>query len=153
MFGIFEKPIFTIGYEGAVVDDVITTLKKKRVKVLIDVRQVAISRKSGFSKTALRDRLAQSKIRYMHFPGLGNPKSGREAAWRGDMAESFRIFRKNLSVPQGQTALAQVLDIANRSRACLLCFEREHALCHRNLVANEVGKKSKLVIRHLRVAK
>ncbi|MFL4993855.1 MAG: DUF488 family protein, partial [Microvirga sp.] len=52
------KPqVFTIGYEGADVDRFLTTLKDAGVGALADVRAVALSRKRGFSKSALRDAL------------------------------------------------------------------------------------------------
>ena len=48
--------VFTIGYEGTDIERFIATLKIVDVKVLADVRAVALSRKKGFSKNALRTR-------------------------------------------------------------------------------------------------
>ncbi len=47
--------IFTIGYEGADPERFVATLLEAGVTVLADVRAVALSRKRGFSKTALRN--------------------------------------------------------------------------------------------------
>ena len=78
------KPqVFTIGYEGADVDRFLTTLKDAGVATLADVRAVALSRKRGFSKSALRDALAHQGIGYEHFIKLGTPKEGRQAARAG----------------------------------------------------------------------
>ena len=75
------KPqVFTIGYEGADVDRFLGTLKDAGVETLADVRAVALSRKRGFSKSALRDALASREIGYQHFIKLGTPKEGRQAA-------------------------------------------------------------------------
>jgi len=69
------KPrIFTIGYEGADADRFLATLKQEGVATLADVRAVALSRKRGFSKSALRDALAGQGIGYEHFISLGTPK-------------------------------------------------------------------------------
>ena len=42
--------VFTIGYEGTDIDRIVATLQAVGVKVLADVRAVAVSRKKGFSK-------------------------------------------------------------------------------------------------------
>jgi uncharacterized protein (DUF488 family) len=70
--------LYTIGYEGADIDRFIATLKAVEVTVVADVRAVALSRKRGFSKTALRARLAAEGIAYVHLVELGDPKPGRD---------------------------------------------------------------------------
>lgn len=84
--------LFTIGYEGADPDRFVTALKGAGVAAIADVRAVALSRKRGFSKNVLRDRLAEEKIGYRHFIELGTPKAGREAARAGDEATLRRIY-------------------------------------------------------------
>ena len=46
--------IFTIGYEGATVDEFLTALRDAGVKRVIDVRALPLSRRAGFSKSPLR---------------------------------------------------------------------------------------------------
>ena len=74
------REIFTIGYEGASPDAFATTLKDAGVAVVADVRAVALSRKRGFSKSALRESLETQGLGYRHYIALGTPKPGREAA-------------------------------------------------------------------------
>src|SRR3712207_1547559 len=83
---------FTIGYEGADMDRFLMALKDAGVETLADVRAVALSRKRGFSKSALRDALADRDIGYRHFRELGTPKEGRQAARAGDGALMRRIY-------------------------------------------------------------
>ncbi len=45
--------IYTIGYEQTEIGSFIGTLKEVGIELLADVRAVALSRKKGFSKTAL----------------------------------------------------------------------------------------------------
>ncbi len=45
--------ILTIGYEGVSLTDFIATLKAHRVRQILDVRELPMSRRKGFSKTAL----------------------------------------------------------------------------------------------------
>ena len=48
------KPtLFTIGYEQATQDALIGELKRAKVKLLVDTRAVANSRKPGFSKRGI----------------------------------------------------------------------------------------------------
>ncbi len=60
--------VFTIGYEGTDVDQIVAILRAVGVNVLADVRAVAVSRKRGFSKNALRSRLEAEGIAYTKGP-------------------------------------------------------------------------------------
>ena len=51
--------IFTIGYEGATLCDFLATLQLAGVQSVLDVREVAQSRRRGFSKTALAEALKE----------------------------------------------------------------------------------------------
>jgi uncharacterized protein (DUF488 family) len=132
------KNLYTIGYEGADLDRFLTTLTDSGVKVVADVRAVALSRKRGFSKNALRDHLAEAGIGYEHFIALGTPKPGRDAAHAGDTATMRRIFGEHLEAESAKTALQAVGDLALARPTCLLCFERDPAMCHRTIVAERL---------------
>ena len=54
--------LYTIGYEAATLPDVIEKLQKAGVKLVVDVRAVAASRRAGFSKTILRNSLEAEGI-------------------------------------------------------------------------------------------
>ena len=86
------RKLFTIGYEGADSDRFLAALQAAGVEVVADVRAVALSRKRGFSKSALRATLAAGGLDYRHFVDLGTPRSGREAARAGDVAGLSRIY-------------------------------------------------------------
>lgn len=143
--------ILTIGYEGATVEDFLATLRIADVQVLIDIRDVPVSRKRGFSKKALAGVLERAGLEYVHLRNLGDPKPGREAAKRGDMKAFQRIFRAHMEGTDAQDALVQASDIAARARACLLCFERDHSSCHRAIVAEEMASRDAIDIRHIGV--
>ncbi|MBK6650144.1 MAG: DUF488 domain-containing protein [Betaproteobacteria bacterium] len=46
-------PLFTLGYEGLTIDAFIARLQAAQVKTVVDVRELPLSRKKGFSKTGL----------------------------------------------------------------------------------------------------
>jgi uncharacterized protein (DUF488 family) len=130
--------VYTIGYEGTDISRFIETLKITGVEVLADVRAVAISRKPGFSKTALRTRLEAEGIAYRHFVDLGDPKPGREAARAGRHAEFQRIYTTHLAGTGPQEALQSLADVALQGATCLLCFERDPKGCHRTIIADRL---------------
>jgi uncharacterized protein (DUF488 family) len=134
--------IFTIGYEGSDPDRFLTALADAGVAVVADVRAVALSRKRGFSKGALRESLEANGLAYRHFIALGTPKAGREAARAGDAATMRRIYCEEvLASPPAHDALEDLAALAAERPVCLLCFERDPALCHRRLLAERLAPR------------
>lgn len=131
--------VLTIGYEGATPDRLIGALKEAGVRVLVDVRALANSRRPGFAKTALTASLEAAGIGYLHLRALGTPAEGRVAARSGRPAEMRRIFAAHLAGTEAQAALANLSDLARQQRVCLLCLEADPRQCHRTLVAEAVG--------------
>lgn len=132
--------LFTIGYEGASVDQLIDTLKNLGVEVLADVRELPLSRKKGLSKTALSERLRANGIEYRHFRQLGDPKPGRDAAKSGDFQTFLNVFHAHMEKPETSHALSELLELAERKLTCMLCFERCASHCHRLIIADEAVK-------------
>lgn len=134
------KSVYTIGYEGTDIDRFVKTLKAVGIKRLADVRAVALSRKKGFSKTALRERLAQEGIDYIHFVNLGDPKPGREAARAGRFDQFRKIYGHHLESEDAQSSLKELQKAVTETPTCLLCFERDPNVCHRSIVTQELMK-------------
>ena len=133
--------IFTIGYEGATQADVIGRLKAAGVDLLVDVRAVAASRRAGFSKTILGESLKAEGVDYLHLRGLGTPKAGRDAARKGHVAEMRAIFADHMAEPQAQLEYARLKALAREKRVALLCFEADHAGCHRAVLAERLARE------------
>lgn len=130
--------IWTIGYEQATVPGVMDALRKAGVEVLADVRALPLSRRPGFSKTALAANAREAGIEYVHFKALGTPADGRAAARRNDHATLERIYAAQLELPEAIAAGAKLADLATERRVALLCYEREAHGCHRTLLRQEV---------------
>lgn len=143
--------IFTIGYEGAHIDHFVTTLKRAGVEMLVDVRAVAVSRRRGFSKTALGLRMAAEGIEYAHLRDLGDPKPGREAARAGRFREFEQIYDAHLATSEAEVAMEEAAKFAARSRVALMCFEADPLHCHRTVIARRLAKLMKLRIVSLQV--
>lgn len=140
---------FTVGYEGTDIDRFVETLKLARIRQLIDVRAVAISRKKGFSKKKLAERLAAEGIDYLHLIELGDPKPGREAARKGHYDDFRRIYTEHLEGPTAQIALGTLIHHVSKAPTSLLCFERDPKVCHRMIVAESVKRALGFVVFHL----
>lgn len=134
--------LLTIGYEGCTIGGVIAVLKEAGVGLLIDVRAVAASRKPGFSKRQLAAALDEAGIRYVHLQGLGTPKPGRDAVRAGHPERMVPIFHAHMESDRAQAELAMAKGMARERRACLLCFEKDPATCHRRIVAGLVCEET-----------
>lgn len=137
--------IFTIGYEGATVGEFLAALREAGVKRVIDVRAVANSRRPGFSKTPLRNALAEAGIDYVHLRALGTPADGRAAARAGRHEDLKRIYAGQLELPEAMAEGARMVDLAKEEASALLCYERDPAGCHRSLLLGAVTPGAEVV--------
>jgi len=132
-----QPAVFTVGYEGRDINELVGLLQRHGVQLLIDVRLNAISRRRGFSKAALAEALENAGITYVHERGLGNPKENREGFRTGRLS-AHRRYAMHLQA-NGADAVARVTDLAKAASTALLCVEREPACCHRTAVAERLG--------------
>jgi len=137
--------IYTIGYEGVTMEEFIAALKRAGVEQVIDVRALPLSRRPGFSKTPLRNALAEAGIAYVHLKALGTPKEGREAARKNDRATLDRIYANQLALPEAQMQAAQMRELAAERPSALLCYERDPGCCHRTLLLEAEGEGAEVV--------
>lgn len=148
---VTSEPIFTIGYEKADIDNFITRLSAANIDVLVDVRDLPLSRKKGFSKNGLNAAVNAAGIEYMHVKALGDPKPGREAARAGNHDLFVEIFTEHMDGANAQSALSDLAKSIGNKRICLACFERHHEGCHRKIVAERLSDIIGAPIEHIAV--
>jgi uncharacterized protein (DUF488 family) len=142
--------LFTIGYEQTSVEAVLDELEHAGVKLLVDVRAVAASRRPGFSKKQLAAGLDERGISYLHLRGLGTPKDGREAARGGKFDALHRIYAKHLKTPQAKEELDELASLVAKSGpVCILCYERDHIHCHRQWIAEIIEDRDGAKVQNL----
>jgi uncharacterized protein (DUF488 family) len=135
--------LFTIGYELAKPDAVMAELKRAKVRLLVDTRAVAASRKPGFSKRQLAATLDENGIAYLHLQKLGTPDEGRQAARAGKLDTLWRIYAKHLTTPDAIEAMDELISIVKSGQTvCLLCYERDKDCCHRSRIAEIVNERT-----------
>lgn len=132
------RNIWTIGYEQSTVAAVMNALVEAGVEVLADVRALPLSRRPGFSKSALAASAREAGIEYAHFKALGTPADGRAAARRNDHSALERIYEGQLQLPEAIAAGAILADLAKERNVALLCYERAAHGCHRSLLRKAV---------------
>src|ERR1700735_5083613 len=131
-----SKKLFTIGYEQTPAKSVLDELEQAGVKLLVDVRAVASSRRPGFSKSQLAAGLDERGISYVHLGALGTPKEGPRPARAGQYETLQKIYARHLKTPQAKEELDELSALVKKSGpVCILCYERDHLHCHRRWIA------------------
>lgn len=129
--------IFTAGYEGETINQYIDKLRDAGITMLIDIREKAISRKKGFSKTALKDLLNENNIAYLHLRDLGSPTTIRKQLHEDkDYITFFEKYNEYLN--QHESTLFEIISKIENERACFMCFEKNHRQCHRSAVVKKI---------------
>lgn len=145
--------LFTIGYQGRTLPELVARLRARSVQLLVDVRQVARSRRPEFNHRRLAEALEQGGIRYQHLPELGSPRGLRRALYAsGDFERFAGLYLAYVR----RWRVDDVADLARLVRregvVCILCYEGEAERCHRHIVAAETLRAKSgraLVIEHL----
>lgn len=140
--------VFTIGYEGMDLNAFLNVLDEHDIETLVDVRELPLSRKPGFSKKSLSAALGAVGVGYVHMVALGCPKSVRDQHRRdGDWSRYVEGFLSHLT-KQGQ-AIVELSELAGSSRCALMCFEADSRFCHRSMVAASVSRRCGAKVRHI----
>ena len=133
-------------------DAFISKLRLRGVETLVDVRLNAISRKRGFSKTALSDAVRAAGIEYVHMPQLGNHRDNREGYATTETVEAREArdrFRDVLTSDGASSALEELASLARDRTIALFCFEADEDHCHRQQVREAL---TNLMLRDLAAA-
>ena len=137
-----RKILYTVGYEGRSLYEFISCLKSSKIDLVLDVREAPVSRKKGFSKSALKAELESNGIGYIHMRELGNPYEMRQKLYENrDYEISYRSF--NAYLDNKRSHLEQACSIILSATCCLMCYERLPERCHRSIVAHKIAECSK----------
>lgn len=138
--------LMTIGYEALTAREFFDVLKRCRVSMIVDIRELPISRKPGFTKAALAMALDDHGIKYQHLVELGCPREIRHD-YRDDQnwARYTRRFKSYLETQN--EPVERLIKLVREERCCLLCYEDDYNFCHRSYVAEQVATKTDDAIR------
>lgn len=145
-----KRTVFTSGYEGKNIDEFLSNLMDNNIQTLVDVREIPLSRKKGFSKYALQKRLGEQNIKYVHIRALGSPSSLRKKLY-GDKDYEYFFDKYEKHLKECKKELKELYSLINEKISCLLCFEKNPSSCHRSIVADKVSRLNgtTLSVRHI----
>jgi uncharacterized protein (DUF488 family) len=127
---------FTIGYSGRTVPGFVAVLRRAQVQRVVDVRALPLSRKRGFSKTALAMALAEAGIEYVHLRTAGNPF--REL--RNDPPRCLALYSQH--VDRHPELVSELQEAVSGQATALLCVEESHSDCHRSILADRLSRRA-----------
>ena len=142
------KHLYTTGYEGQNIETFLDRLVTIGVKTLIDVRELPLSRKAGFSKRALAEALAGKGIAYAHMPTLGCPKPIRNR-YKADGNWTRYTLDFTRYLESQNAAVTELAHIAGATTTALLCFEADFNRCHRTYVARAAALSGAPSVAHI----
>lgn len=128
--------VWTVGYEGREVEDLIELLSSEKITTLVDVRIRAGSRKRGMSKTALAKHLEQAGIGYVHIRSLGTPKEMLRTV-RETGVYDWDGYQEHML--QQTDGLKQLSMLVANGRAVMFCYEANVEDCHRKILAKHLS--------------
>jgi uncharacterized protein (DUF488 family) len=131
--------LYTVGHSTRSLDDLIETLKAHTIQTLVDIRAFPMSRRlPQFNRESLEKSLPEAGIRYVWTPALGGyrKKIREESPHIGLRNESFRNYADYMLTAEFESAMAQLVALADEGRTAYMCAERVYFRCHRMLVSD-----------------
>ncbi len=130
--------IYTIGHSTRSAEEFVSLLKEHGIARLVDVRTVPRSaRNPQFNRETLPQTLAEAGIAYTHIGGLGGLRHPRKdsinTGWKN---ASFRGYADYMQTEEFARRLAELIALATRERAAIMCAEAVPWRCHRSLISD-----------------
>ncbi len=141
---------YTIGYEGRTIGLFVEKLRRRGITRLIDVREKPFSRKKGFSKDELSNRLEAEGIEYIHMSRLGSPSDIRhDYKDGGSEAVFFEKYRQYVRDCRMDDVRELERYVSERP-SVIMCFEASYIHCHRRVLADLIAEMSGFKPVHIR---
>src|SRR5258708_7875988 len=145
--------LLTIGYQGRSLEGLVRRLRSRDVRLLVDVREIARSRRPEFNQSRLSDALERAGIRYQHAPELGSPTAMRRALYEtGDFDRFAGLYLAYVRRWRLDDVASLTRLVRREGTVCILCYENEASACHRHIVASEALRArggSELTVEHI----
>lgn len=148
---VASSAVYTLGYEGLMVDGFLDRLVRSGIQCLVDVRNNPVSRRYGFHKSTLSRLCEYLGITYRHFPELGIPSESRACLQStSDYQALFDRYRHDM-LPRHTAAVQKAAEVLAARPSALVCMEADPECCHRSHLATALAKLTGLPIKHLAI--
>lgn len=126
--------VLSVGYERRTVEELLELLAAHHIEKVLDVRELPLSRKRGFSKQSLAAHLDAAGIDYLHLRSAGNPFRNLKA----DVERCLELYESHLCEnPEVIDLLATEME---GTKVAVLCYERLHDSCHRSILLSALSR-------------
>jgi uncharacterized protein (DUF488 family) len=127
--------VYSVGYEGLGIRELLDILKRNNINLLIDVRENPYSKQKEFSKKQLEEYLKNENIDYLHLKELGNPSYIRKKYTdEKQILCLYWNYIKNVLYSK----LTYLEELIKNNNVALLCLEKDPFKCHRNVIGWEL---------------
>jgi uncharacterized protein (DUF488 family) len=129
----------TVGHSTRSLDELVETLQAHRIETLVDIRAFPMSRRlPQFNRESMEKTFPAAGIRYVWMKTLGGyrKKSREDSPHVALRNESFRNYADYMLSPEFESAMAELISLAETSRTAYMCAERVYFRCHRMLVSD-----------------
>ncbi len=141
--------LYTIGYSGFKIKDLIQTLKDRQINAVIDVRsQPFCSWNPDYNKENLARHLKEAKIHYRNYIAEFGARQTDPKYLSPDGYVDFEKFT-SLSPDFASGVQKLVTSMAQGYCFCLLCSEKEPSKCHRAIMVARVFFDAGYEVEHL----
>jgi|SRR5271166_2075563 len=131
--------LYTVGHSTRTLENLIETLQAHGIQTLVDIRAFPMSRRlPQFNRESLEKSLAASEIRYVWMKALGGyrKKILGESPHIGLRNPSFRNYADYMLTAEFESAMGELIALAENAKTAYMCAERVYFRCHRMLVSD-----------------
>jgi uncharacterized protein (DUF488 family) len=131
--------LYTIGHSTRTFADLLEALQAREIQTLVDIRAFPASRRlPHFNRESLEKSLPAGGISYVWMKSLGGyrKKTGEDSPNIGLRNASFRNYADHMLTPEFESAMAELIALAEKSRTVYMCAERVYFRCHRMLISD-----------------
>ena len=130
--------IHTIGHSTRPAEAFVAILEAFAIELVADIRTMPRSRRNPqFDQDALRMKLGEHHIEYVHLRSLGGLRHSRKdspnTGWKN---LSFRGYADYMQTPEFAAGLEQLIALGRTKATAIMCAEAVPWRCHRSLVGD-----------------
>jgi len=133
--------LYTVGHSTHPIERFLDLLGEHRIALLADIRSFPSSRRwPQFNQEALAAAMERAGVEYRWLKRLGGRRHGRRddsphTAWR---LIAFRSYADYCDSEEFAAGIAELIEIAARSRTAIMCSEGLWWRCHRRIVSDQM---------------
>ena len=143
--------IATIGHGTASAAAFADLLRAADIDAVVDVRRFPGSRRHPhFAHDAMTEWLAGAGIAYLWLPALGGRRRGVDDSPNRVLRNpQFRAYADHMATTEFAAGVDELLDVASRAAAAVMCSETVWWRCHRRLLADHLVLVDGVAVEHV----